>query len=44
MTFILMAAVYYASPHGKYNDRDAVEERRLFDNKVAPTHAADRPV
>ena len=42
ITFMLMAAVHYASPQGKYNDRDAAEERRLFDAGVASTHAADR--
>ena len=40
ITFMLMAAVHYASPQGKYNDRDAAEERRLLDAGVASTHAA----
>ena len=39
ITFMLMAAVHYASPRGKYNDRDAAEERRLFDARTASTHA-----
>ena len=37
-----MAAVHYASPQGKYNDRDAAEEWRLFNAGVASTHAAYR--
>ncbi len=41
MTFMLMAAVHYASPRGKYNDRSAAEERQIYTATVASTHAAD---
>ena len=40
ITFMLMAAVHYASPKGRYNDRSAAEERKIYSNEVESVEGA----
>ena len=41
MTFTLMAAVHYASPKGRYNDRSAAQERDVYNTAMGSTDVAD---